>query len=74
MTIKWDSTQRPAPDWDHNLTMKNAFAISAVPYFQRVAEKIGKDAMQRWLDTLSYGTKKIKTTVSCLFSKFIRIH
>jgi len=28
-----------------------------------VAQRIGKDTMQRWLDSLSYGTKKIKTSI-----------
>ncbi len=37
--------------------------LSAVPYYQEVARRIGKDTMQFWLDSLSYGTKKITTAI-----------
>ncbi len=62
MTIKWDGVQR-RPEWDKDLTMYDAFRVSAVPYYQEVARRIGKDSMQAWLDTLSYGTKKITSAV-----------
>lgn len=57
MVIKWDGKAR-RPEWDKDLTMYNAFRVSAVPYYQEVARRIGKDVMQKWLDSLSYGTKK----------------
>jgi beta-lactamase class D len=43
--------------------MYEAFRISDVPYFQEVARRIGKDTMQHWLDTLAYGSTKIKTQI-----------
>ena len=43
--------------------MYEAFRASAVPYYQEVARRIGKDTMQFWLDSLSYGTKKITTAI-----------
>ncbi|HEU0064411.1 MAG TPA: penicillin-binding transpeptidase domain-containing protein [Flavisolibacter sp.] len=58
MVIKWDGKIRRR-EWDKDLTMYNAFRVSAVPYYQEVARRIGKDVMQKWLDSLSYGTKKI---------------
>lgn len=63
MIIKWDSVVRPVADWNKDLTMREAFRISAVPYFQQVARRIGKDTMQFWLDSLHYGTTKIKTRI-----------
>lgn len=62
MVIKWDGIKR-RPEWDKDLTMYEAFRVSAVPYYQEVARRIGKDTMQAWLDTLSYGTKKITTRI-----------
>lgn len=59
MVIKWDGVQRSIPDWNKDLTMYEAFRVSAVPYYQEIARRIGKDTMQRWLDSLSYGNKKI---------------
>src|SRR5689334_24698170 len=62
MVIKWDSVKRREA-WDKDLTMYEAFRVSSVPYYQEVARRIGKDTMQRWLDSLSYGTKKITTKI-----------
>ena len=63
MVIKWDGIRRPNPAWNKDLTMYEAFRVSAVPYYQEVARRIGKDTMQRWLDSISYGTKKITTRI-----------
>lgn len=63
MVIKWDSIVRPVAAWNKDLTMYEAFRVSAVPYYQEVARRIGKDTMQFWLDSLNYGTKKITTAV-----------
>jgi beta-lactamase class D len=62
MVIKWDGVKR-RPEWDKDLTMYDAFRVSAVPYYQEVARRIGKDTMQHWLDSISYGTKKITTKI-----------
>ncbi len=63
MVIKWDGITRDVAAWNKDLTMYEAFRVSAVPYYQEVARRIGKDTMQRWLDTLGYGTKKITTAI-----------
>ncbi len=63
MVIKWDGKVRSIPAWNKDLSMYEAFRVSAVPYYQEVARRIGKDTMQQWLDTLSYGTKKITTRI-----------
>ena len=61
MIIRWDGVERPVKEWNRDLTMYEAFRVSAVPYYQEVARRIGKDTMQFWLDSISYGTKKITT-------------
>lgn len=69
MVIPWDGIVRMYPmgdtatSWNKDLTMEEAFKASAVPYYQAVARKIGIDTMQHWLDTLNYGSKKIKTRI-----------
>ncbi len=69
MVIKWDGVVRTFPGgdtataWNKDLTMEEAFSVSAVPYYQEVARRIGKDTMQIWLDSLKYGTQKITTRV-----------
>lgn len=63
MMIPWDGVTRffPGGDtakaWNTNLTMAEAFKVSAVPYYQEVARRIGKDTMQHWLDSLGYASK-----------------
>ena len=57
MVIKWDGVKRRVEDWNHDLTMYKAFRASAVPYYQEVARRIGKDTMQYWLNTIKYGAK-----------------
>lgn len=65
MIIKWDGVVRTFPngdtakDWNKDLSMEEAFKVSAVPYFQEVARRIGKDTMQHWLDSVKYGNHTI---------------
>lgn len=56
--IPWDGITRAIPEWNQDLTMNQAFRFSAVPWYQELARKIGKDTMQRWLDTLGYAAIK----------------
>ena len=69
MVIKWDGVVRvfgngdTAKNWNKDLTMAEAFEYSAVPYYQEVARRIGKDTMQQYLDSMHYGTAKIKTKI-----------
>ncbi len=57
MVIPWDGIVRSNADWNKDLTMEEAFKVSAVPYYQEVARRIGKDTMQDWLDSLGYAAK-----------------
>jgi len=59
MVIKWDGVKRWNEDWNKDLTMKEAFAVSAVPWFQEVARRIGHETMKRWIDSLGYGNRNI---------------
>lgn len=63
MIIPWDGIKRENQEWNSDLTMEQAFKTSCVPYYQEVARRIGKETMQKWLDSLSYGSKKINTKV-----------
>ena len=57
MVIKWDGITRPVDAWNHDLTMYDAFRASAVPYFQEVARRIGKDTMEAYLNRIRYGAR-----------------
>ncbi len=62
MMIKWDGIKRWVPEWNRDLTMYEAFRVSALPYYQEVARRIGLDTMQRALDSIGYGAGKKDTT------------
>lgn len=59
MVIPWDGIKRWNEDWNKDLSMYQAFRVSAVNYYQEVARRIGKDTMQLWLDSLHYGNARI---------------
>lgn len=67
--IPWDGIVRVFPNgdtaksWNKDLTMAQAFKESALPYYQEVARRIGRDTMQAWLDTLQYGNHTIGNKV-----------
>jgi beta-lactamase class D len=61
--IPWDGVTRERPEWNQDLSLHRAFRYSAVPHFQTLARSIGRDTMQRWLDTLKYGNMRIGRAV-----------
>lgn len=74
MIIKWDGVVRSIPDWNKDLTMAEAFKVSAVPYYQEIARRIGKDTMQLWLDSLKYGNHQIGNYIDSFWlSKTLKV-
>lgn len=63
MVIKADSIKHLNNEWNKDLTMEEAFKVSAVPYYQEVARRIGKDAMKYWIDSLHYGNINISVPI-----------
>lgn len=57
MVIPWDGVARPVAAWNRDLNMYDAFRVSAVPYYQEVARRIGKDSMEHWLNRIHYGAR-----------------
>ena len=47
MVIKWDGVKRWNEDWNKYLSMQQAFKVSALPYYQEVARRIGRDTMKQ---------------------------
>lgn len=57
--IPWDSVVRSNPEWNRDLPLYEAFRVSSVPHFQWIARQVGRDTMQRYLDSIHYGNMKI---------------
>lgn len=60
---QWDGETRFIPDWNKDLTLKEAFRASCVPAFQNLARKIGPQRMQSWIDKIDYGDRYISSGV-----------
>ena len=59
LLLKWDGVQHSRAEWNQDLTLRQAFKFSAVWYYQEIARRIGKEQMQRYLDTVKYGNHTI---------------
>lgn len=57
--VPWDSVVRSNPEWNKDLPLYEAFRVSSVPHFQWIARQIGRDTLQRYLDSIHYGNMKI---------------
>lgn len=71
MEIKWDQKKHPKEKWwdevlkpagirwDRDHTLQSAFQNSCVWYFKELAETVGADNMQTFLNKFDYGNKDI---------------
>lgn len=51
------------PQWNKDLTMSEAFKVSALPYYQEIARRIGTVTMQKYLDSVQYGNRQIGQSI-----------
>ncbi|MBI4720614.1 MAG: class D beta-lactamase [Chitinivibrionia bacterium] len=59
----WDGESRFIPEWNKDLTLKEAFQVSCVPAFQKLARDIGTKRMQSWIDKIGYGDRNISAGI-----------
>ncbi|HSR40271.1 MAG TPA: penicillin-binding transpeptidase domain-containing protein [Phnomibacter sp.] len=65
VVVPWDGVVRTGPggdtmtQWNKDMNMREAFAVSNVGFYQEMARRIGRDTMQKMLDSIGYGNKKI---------------
>lgn len=57
--IKWDGVKRQREEWNHDLDLKTAIKLSAVPYYQELARRVGEDKMKAMVTKLNYGNMDI---------------
>lgn len=57
--IKWDGVIRNRPELNSDLTLEDAFRLSAVPHFQHLVRSIGHERMQHYIDLVGYGNRDI---------------
>jgi beta-lactamase class D len=59
----WDGIHRDIEGWNQDLTLRQAFRVSAVPAFQGLARQIGAKRMKQYIDRIDYGTKDISSGI-----------
>lgn len=59
----YDGTPRALPEWNADLTLKQAFAFSCVPVFQEIARRIGPDRMAWYVAAAGYGNADISGSI-----------
>jgi beta-lactamase class D len=57
--IPWDSIKRPVEAWNRDLTLREAVKVSAVPYFQELARRVGEEKMAEMYKKLAFGNMDI---------------
>ncbi len=55
----YDGQPRYLPEWNKDLTLAQAFAVSCVPVYQEIARRIGPERMARYVAALHYGNADI---------------
>jgi len=58
-TIRWDGVDRGWSEWNKDQTMKTALPVSCVWFYQELARRIGREKMQKWVDSVGYGNQKL---------------
>ncbi len=73
LLIRWDSVVRSRPEWNQDLTLRDAFRASSPSHFQEVARRIGPADMKKALDTVQYGNRTISRIDSFWLDGSLRI-
>ena len=71
--IKWDGEKRYFDEWNKDLSLKEAFNLSAVWYFEKVANEIGKEKLAEFVNKISYGNKDASAEIPCWLDSSLKI-
>jgi beta-lactamase class D len=61
--IRWDGKVHEREEWNKDMSMREAFKVSCVPYYQELARRIGMIDMKQWIDSIKYGNKQTGSVV-----------
>jgi beta-lactamase class D len=65
--FRWDGKKRRLPQWDKDLTLRDAFRVSCVPCYQELARRIGPERMKSFLSKMNYPGMDIRADNIDLF-------
>jgi beta-lactamase class D len=61
--LPYGGKPQPFHEWEHDMGLREAIRISAVPIYQELARRIGLARMNEWVTRLGYGNTSIGDTV-----------
>lgn len=64
---KWDGITREYNFWNQDLTLGEAFRVSCVPAYQRLARRIGMPRMRHWIDRIGYGDRNLSAGIDAFW-------
>jgi beta-lactamase class D len=53
--LRWNGTKHPIDEWNRDHTLRSAFSVSCVWFFQTLAERIGAERMHEFVSATHYG-------------------
>ena len=59
----WDEVRRSYDAWNRDLTLREAFSVSAVPAYQALARQIGSERMKPYMELIGYGNMDISAGI-----------
>jgi beta-lactamase class D len=59
----WDGVHRDIEEWNRDLTLREAFRVSAVPAFQALARQIGPEQMKSYIERIGYRNREISSGI-----------
>jgi beta-lactamase class D len=61
--LPYGGKPQPFPAWEHDMPLREAIRLSAVPIYQELARRIGLAHMSEWVTRLNYGNASIGSAV-----------
>jgi beta-lactamase class D len=61
--IPYGGKPQPFKQWEKDMSMREAIALSAVPIYQELARRIGLERYQTWLARLDFGNRQTGSVV-----------
>ena len=58
-SLAWDGTKHPIQSWNRDQTLRSAFSVSCVWFYQELARRVGRQQMDYWVKAIDYGNADI---------------
>lgn len=67
LQIPWDGQTRSFANWNHDMDMREAFAVSCLPYYQELVRRIGRERFAAPFARLDYGNGAMGPTLDAFW-------